>query len=132
MTQAANSTYTAMGYGQGARWGWQQSSTYPSISFDKYKTFSGTPEDACKYWFFCFEWHYYDVPADYLTLRYKWARYAYDLILGKEPVAPDDSGGGGGSVTPPGTTLTDAQIAYILHARRRRKNGKQCTFLLRL
>lgn len=132
LTQAANSTYTAMGYGQGARWGWQQSSTYPSISFDKYKTFSGTPEDACKYWFFCFEWHYYDVPADYLTLRYKWARYAYDLILGKEPVAPDDSGGGGGSVTPPGTTLTDAQIAYILHARRRRKNGKQCTFLLRL
>lgn len=86
-TKADDTSYTSMGYGQGPRWGWQTSATYPSISFDEYKKYNGEVRQACIYWFYCFEWHYSEIP-DWVDLdaRIRYAEYYYNIIGGKKPV----------------------------------------------
>ena len=55
MTKATDTTYTDMGIGQGARWGWQTSSRYPSTPFDTYiHNSSMSIRDAVTYWFYDF------------------------------------------------------------------------------
>lgn len=98
LTKANDPSYTAMGYGQGPRWGWQTSSSYPSISFDAYKQFSGSVADAVAYWFYCLEWHSSGIP-DWVNYpeRVRQGEYAYQLITGQEPEVP---GGGGQPIDP--------------------------------
>lgn len=131
LNKAGDDEYTAMGYGQGSRWGWQTSSSYPSISFDAYKKFSGTIRKAVEYWFYCLEWHSSGIPSWVnFEARVKWGQYAYDLIEGKSPTAPE--GGGGGGETPPEGDLTRGEIIAIIAKRKRKvKNyGKQRSTLL--
>ena len=102
MTKADDANYTSMGYGQGARWGWMTSSSYPSISFSNYKTnTSMSVEDAVKYWFFDFEWHYYEIPSwvDF-PARVAWGEYAYALMQGQTPEPPGPGPGPGPGPTP--------------------------------
>lgn len=89
MSKATDPVYTDMGYGQGARWGWQTSSRYPSISWDAFKTFDGSIRDAVTYWFYCFEWHYWEIP-DWVDFeaRVRWGEYAYELMQGHTPDPP--------------------------------------------
>ena len=101
MTKATDTTYTDMGIGQGARWGWQTSSRYPSTPFDTYiHNSSMSIRDAVTYWFYDFEWHYWEIP-DWVDFeaRVRWGQYAYDLFHG---LSPDPPGPGPG----PGPTPT--------------------------
>lgn len=75
LTKADDASYTSMGYGQGTRWGWQTSSSYPSISFTDYQQFTGSVEDAVKYWFYCMEWHSSNIPS--------WVNYEERVRQGK-------------------------------------------------
>lgn len=88
-TMAEDPTYTDMGYGEGARWGWQTSSSYPSISFSQFKSWTGSIEDAVKYWFYDFEWHDDSIPSwvDF-PARVRWGEYAYQLMQGETPQPP--------------------------------------------
>mgnify|MGYP004556064143 CR=1 FL=1 len=85
LTKAADDNYTSMGYGQGPRWGWQMSSSYPSISFSEYQKFSGDTDQATEYWFYDFEWHSSSVPSGYLETRKEAAKKWYEF-LGGHPV----------------------------------------------
>ena len=90
MTKATDTTYTDMGIGQGARWGWQTSSRYPSTPFDTYSHNSSMSiRDAVTYWFYDFEWHYWEIPGwvDF-EARVRWGQYAYDLFHGLSPDPP--------------------------------------------
>ena len=90
MTKATDTTYTDMGIGQGARWGWQTSSRYPSTPFDTYiHNSSMSIRDAVTYWFYDFEWHYWEIPGwvDF-EARVRWGQYAYDLFHGLSPDPP--------------------------------------------
>lgn len=86
LTQADNAEYTSMGYGQGPRWGWQMSNTYPSISFNDYIHFNGTVEDAVKYWFYCLEWHAAGIPewVNY-DERVRQGKHALEIMGGYTP-----------------------------------------------
>lgn len=95
MNKCDDDDYTSMGYGEGPRWGWQQDSSYPSISFNNFKSLRSV-NDACTYWFYCFEWHYHSAPDGYVSYRKQWAEYAYQLIKGQKPEPPEGGGGGGG------------------------------------
>lgn len=104
LTKADDPDYCSMGYGQGARWGWQTSSSYPSISFSSYQHLTGGAgviEDAVTYWFYDLEWHssqqapWVDFPA-----RVRWGQYAYELMSGHDPEPP------GPGPDPPGPTPT--------------------------
>ena len=100
MTKATDTTYTDMGIGQGARWGWQTSNRYPSTPFDTYiHNSSMSIRDAVTYWFYDFEWHYWEIPewVDF-EARVRWGQYAYDLFHG---LSPDPPGPGPGP-TPTG------------------------------
>lgn len=125
LTKADDNSYTAMGYGQGPRWGWQQSSSYPSIPFSQYvKETNYSIELMTEYWFFDMEWHYSEVPSGYLTARKEWANYFYDYLQGKDPDIP---GGGGTPVDPTDPTENEWYMYAILKAqkiRRRRGNGR--------
>lgn len=90
LTKADDSSYTSMGYGQGPRWGWQTSSSYPSISFTDYKQFTGSVEDAVKYWFYCLEWHSSAVPpwVNYEE-RVRQGKHALEVMGGYVPGADD-------------------------------------------
>ena len=90
LTKATDPVYLDMGYGQGARWGWQTSSRYPSISFSSYISGSGlSVSDAVTYWFYDFEWHYWEIPSwvDF-PARVRWGEYAYQLMQGQSPDPP--------------------------------------------
>lgn len=87
LTKAADDNYTSMGYGEGARWGWQTSSRYPSISFADFQKYDGSVDMATEYWFYCFEWHYWEVPSGYLEARKTAARKWYEYMSG-QPVPP--------------------------------------------
>lgn len=90
LTKATDPTYTDMGYGQGARWGWQTSNSYPSISFENYKyNTSMSIRDAVTYWFYDLEWHSSTYP-DWVDFeaRARWGQYAYDLMSGETPDPP--------------------------------------------
>lgn len=118
LTKADDSEYTSMDFGQGPRWGWQMSNSYPSIYFKTYIYSADYPvEQMCQFWFYDFEWHSATVPPEVsITDRMKWARYAYDLMQGKDPVVP---GGGGGD-------MPEEYFLYAIFAkknRRRRNNG---------
>lgn len=116
LTKCADPNYTSMGYGQGPRWGWQKSSSYPSIDFSDYVNFSGDVGNAVKYWFYCFEWHDSYVPPEVsISARVNWGNYAYDLISGKTPEAPGGGGEGGGG------EISDAYYLYALIAHRKRR-----------
>lgn len=86
LTQADNSEYTSMGYGQGPRWGWQTSSSYPSIPFNDYIHFDGTVDDAVKYWFYCLEWHAAGIP-DWVNYdeRVRQGKHALEIMGGYTP-----------------------------------------------
>lgn len=88
LNEANNSAITSCGYNEGARWGWQTSNSYPSISFSSYKAFTGTPEDAAIYFFYDMEWHY-SVEDGTLSTRKQRARYWYDYLSGATPQPPD-------------------------------------------
>lgn len=97
MTKATDTTYTDMGIGQGARWGWQTSSRYPSTPFDTYiHNSSMSIRDAVTYWFYDFEWHYWEIPewVDF-EARVRWGQYAYDLFHGLSPDPPGPGPGPG-------------------------------------
>ena len=96
MTKADDPVYTDMGYGQGPRWGWLTSSSYPSISFQAFKSFTGSVADAVKYWFYDFEWHYWEIP-DWVDFpaRVAWGEYAYELMQGHTPEPPGPGPGPG-------------------------------------
>lgn len=88
LTKCQDPTYTAMGYGQGPRWGWQTSPSYPSTSFANYVAGNMTVAQATTYWFYDFEWHWYQVPAGYIESRIQWAEYAYSVMEGETPEPP--------------------------------------------
>lgn len=113
MTKCTDSTYTDMGYGEGARWGWMTSNNYPSIAFDSYyANTSMSVEDAVKYWFFDFEWHYYEIPSWVnFPARVAWGQYAYDLMNGQ---TPDPPGPGPEPPTPTPTTHRKIPIWMML------------------
>ena len=84
LTQAENLEITSCGLSEGARWGWQESSSYPSISFNEYQKLQVTPEECAEYFFFCMEWHSF--PDDgTLPLRKERARKWYDFFGGVLP-----------------------------------------------
>lgn len=89
LNQADNATVTSCGYNQGPRWGWQQSSAYPSIGFGAYKSFSGTPEQAAEYFFFDMEWHSWPENGT-LAIRKQRARNWYNFLTGQSPITPPD------------------------------------------
>ena len=97
MTQCTNPVYTDMGYGQGGRWGWQTSSTYPSQPFTTYINSHQSISNAVTYWFYDFEWHWHEIPSwvDF-PARIAWGEYAYQLMSGHTPEPP----GPGPSPTP--------------------------------
>lgn len=104
MNQCTNPTYTDMGFGQGARWGWQTSNRYPSIPFTSYIANSSmSVEQAVTYWFYDFEWHYWEIPSwvDF-PARVAWGEYAYALFHGQTPDPPTPPGPGPGPEPPPG------------------------------
>ena len=105
MTQCENPTYTDMGIGQGARWGWQTSSSYPSQSFSTYIHSTQSVADAVKFWFYDFEWHYWEIPewVDF-PARVAWGEYAYALMQGQ---TPDPPGPGPGPGPTPGSGSTN-------------------------
>lgn len=125
LTQCENSVYTDMGFGQGARWGWQTSSTYPSIPFSQYKTFSGSVADAVKYWFYCLEWHYSGIP-DWVNYeeRVRQGEYAYQLASGQSPDPPDPT------PDPPDPTPDPDPTTPKIYLMKRRKYNGRITILL--
>lgn len=97
LTQCDNDSFTSMGYGQGPRWGWQTSGSYPSIPFQTYITdTSHTIREMVTYWFYDLEWHSSTYP-DWVDFeaRTRWGQYAYDLIEGRDPEVPE-----GGTIFP--------------------------------
>lgn len=126
LTKANDSAYTSMGYGQGPRWGWQTSNSYPSIAFDEYITKTdATISDMVKWWFYCLEWHSpYLEPGVSLEARIAWGEYAYALIEGKDPIPPS---GGGVPVDPTDPTEASWFMMGVIankNKRRRRRNGR--------
>lgn len=97
LTKADDASYTDMGYGQGPRWGWQTSSSYPSMNFQTYThNTSMTVLEAVTYWFYDLEWHYSEIPdwVDF-NARARWAEYAYQLMSGETPEPPGPGPGPG-------------------------------------
>lgn len=89
LTMATNSIWTGCGEGVGALWGWMESSSYPSISFNDYLDFAGTPEEAAEYWYYCMEAH---SPYQYqFEQRKANARNWYGFIKDADPDIPDPS-----------------------------------------
>lgn len=90
LTKCDVTEYTAMGYGQGPRWGWQTSSNYPSISFPAYKKLADITDagirQAVAYWFYCLEWHAAGIP-EWVNFeeRVRKGIYARDLLAGYQP-----------------------------------------------
>ena len=81
---ADDPTITSCGLDEGPRWGWQTSSSYPSISFDNYKNFDGSADEAAVYWFYDMEWHY-EIEDGTLAKRKENALNWY-TFLGGQPV----------------------------------------------
>ena len=107
LTKATDPTYTDMGYGQGARWGWQTSSSYPSISFANYTANSSMSiRDAVTYWFYDLEWHSSQLaPWVDFEARVSWGEYAYQLMQGQTPDPPGPGPGPGPGPTPTRTKM---------------------------
>lgn len=117
LTKADDASYTSMGYGQGPRWGWQTSSSYPSITFSEYKKFSGSIRDAVTYWFYCLEWHSSGIPEWVnFEARVQWGQYAYDLFHGLTPEVPE----GGYPEKPSDPTESEWFLIGILSKKKRR------------
>ena len=90
LTKATDPYYTDCGMTQGARWGWQTDSRYPSIPFTNYiHNTTMTIREAVTYWFYCLEWHYWQIPdwVDF-NARVQWGEYAYQLMNGATPDPP--------------------------------------------
>ena len=103
VNQGNDAVYTAMGYGERPRWGWQTSPSYATdnMTWDGYKQFTGSLVAATRSWFFCFEWHgteqnaYDQLGPNCITDRIAWANYAYDLLRGYTPDPPGPGPGPG-------------------------------------
>lgn len=97
LTKADDDAYTSMGYGQGPRWGWQTSSSYPSISFSEYQKLNGNTgadiDKATEFWFYDMEWHYSQQGELYLPQRKAAARKWYEYMSG-HPVPTEPPTGG--------------------------------------
>lgn len=121
LTKANDQSYTSMEYGEGARWGWQMSSSYPSKLWNDYLVDDDmSVADAVRYWFYCLEWHYHTAPERYLERRIQWGEYCYNYLLGKDPEKP----GGGGEPTEP----TDPELSpwyWYAVIRRHNQNRKR-------
>lgn len=87
LDKATDPVITDCGVGQGARWGWMQSSDYPSISFDAYRSFTGSVDDAATYFYHCMEMH--SSYQDALDLRKSYANYWYSYLQGEDPDPPE-------------------------------------------
>lgn len=83
---ADDPTVTDCGVGQGARWGWQYN-THAYLSYDDYKIFSGTPEEAAEIWMYSME-----RPGSSASLAQRefYASYWYDWLGGQTPDVPTD------------------------------------------
>lgn len=96
LTKADDDAYTSMGYGQGPRWGWQTSSSYPSIAFSEYQKLNGETgsdiDQATEFWFYDMEWHYSQQGELYLPQRKAAARKWYEYMSG-HPVPPEPPSG---------------------------------------
>ncbi len=147
LNQANNSSYTAMGYGQGSRWGWQKVSGYYTWNWDYFKSYTGSVTEACMAWFYEFEWHgansesYLNSIGVSLSNRRQWAQYAYDLLNGLSPEVPggstDPEGGDEPGSEDPSDPGQGAGVAYrnficaMLHKKRGGQRARR-TILLRL
>lgn len=100
-TRSNDRAYTSMGFGQGPRWGWQESPQptpqnpsvvpYPSIPFDEYIVFDQGHINAMIYWLFCFELHYMITDASIGTMiqvRTISANHAKEVIDAYYPDVP--------------------------------------------
>lgn len=89
MTKATDPAYTDLGLSLGPMWGWLTSSSYPSIPFSQFTSWTGSISDAVTYWFYDFEWHWDQIPSwvDF-PARVAWGQYAYDLMQGETPQPP--------------------------------------------
>lgn len=130
LTKAADDDYTSMGYGQGPRWGWLTSGSYPSISFANYKTFNGSIRDAVTYWFYDLEWHSSGIPSwvDF-EARVRWGQYAYDLFHGETPTPPSGSGDDPDPYPEPEAYWNYYAVVAKTWRNRRRRDGKRTILL---
>lgn len=95
LTKADDNAYTSMGYGQGPRWGWQTSSSYPSLPFNDYIHASNySIREMVTYWFYDLEWHSSTYP-DWVDFeaRTRWGEYAYEYLGGHVPTPTDKKKG---------------------------------------
>lgn len=108
MNKAPDDNYTSMGYPDGPRWGWMQSPDYASdnMPWNSFINYTGSISQACRTWFFCFEWHASEALAYQLlgptciTDRINWAQYCYDLFHGQTPDPPGPGPGPGPGPSP--------------------------------
>lgn len=84
---ATDPTITDCGVGQGARWGWMQSSSYPSTDFNTYRYDILTVDQCTEYWYYCMEMH--STYTDNMDLRKAYANYWYQYLAGEDPVPVD-------------------------------------------
>lgn len=87
MEYATDPVITDCGVGRGARWGWLQSSTYPSTDFDTYRYGVLTVGQCTEYWYYDMEMH--DSYTDAMDLRKAYANYWYQYLSGEDPVPVD-------------------------------------------
>jgi hypothetical protein len=95
LNKADDSSVTACGMGDGPRWGWQTSSSYPSISFSSYKTYTGSASTAAEYWYYCMEMH--STYAASLPQRKQQAQTWLSYIQQHRDDFPTDPDAGGGA-----------------------------------
>lgn len=89
LARADDTDFTSMGLGKGPFWGWQTSTSYPSISFDEFKKLegAGAVEDAARYFFYDMEWHS-SQPEPSVSERLANAAKWYEYLSGHPPIPP--------------------------------------------
>lgn len=94
LNKADDPSVTSCGMSEGARWGWQTSSSYPSIAFSAYKTINSSAGTAAEYWYYDMEMH--STYAASLPQRKRQAEAWLNYIQQHRNDYPDDTTGGGG------------------------------------
>ena len=95
LNKADDASVTACGMGDGPRWGWQTSSSYPSISFSSYKSYTGSASTAAEYWYYDMEMH--STYAASLPQRKQQAQTWLTYIQQHRDDFPTDPDAGGGA-----------------------------------
>lgn len=89
LNEATNPDITWCGLDEGARWGWIDSSTYPTtMSFEAYKAFDGDVETACEAFYYCMEWHS-PIEEGSLSRRKGYAASWHEYFKTYEPGPPN-------------------------------------------